>query len=863
MPGVPGVSGAGATGFQLVDTFLGRTRFDSPLGEEALKNRAWYAPNCRRFLDAIDAVSVRRHVEEAGDKELAGLFQSVLDAYAGDRGYLGVHRRKVYGFIQTSFKLGRSSTASGITGGFRDRTWRETDEELGKAKDERYLAMFRHAPTARLAQRRPAGHSDHVQRVALDLRDTGLVFRPGDRCAILPEHTAALVERTLRALGATADRRVPLSARWRRALQERSGAPPPPDLALGELLRHARLRPLDREVGKRLALLSGSHRLWELLDAHEEDRVELWDAIELAARAGYDVTRLWRAELWQDEALTRIVPPEPQRMYSMSDRPDGRLASSLTLTVGRLVFASPGPDGEPVERRGTGSTYLSQAAADGDAVNVRVVRPLRFAPVAAARPIVMFAGGTGIAPFRGFIRDRAGDPAAGPTWLFAAARSPRELPYLEELSALAKDGRLQLRTAFSREAVEGVAPRRIGAAIAEPADAAVLRHLLGDGDGVFYVCGQGAFAASVIDALGAVAAGDGGGPAGAAAAIRRLVGSGRLRTDLFTTFAPRSAAGVAGSGTYDASELVLHNDARHGWWMAINGIVYDMTEFRELHPGGLRIIDDNAGVDATSEYRAVLHHEDSEIEAMLSMYKAGFMRRLTFGRAWGVALHRGGMRYVPLRDAFAAWLRHLYSVVEYQNALRNDAAVLGVALTSGEAAAAPTALKLMLAADLQGRILDTYLPGIAGRGLVDLWELACGLFDPAADATELPRALAAGAGASRAGAATAAFRDVVARRALDPAGAWPHVHALLDADAELIDRVKLALRDGAIVFETHEERAMEHGAPVLAALRTIPPAVAAFHEAVATIIRRDLSITDTASVQDAGRGPIAPSQPAA
>ena len=583
VPGVPGVSGAGATAFALVDTFLGRTRFESPLGDEALKNRAWFAPNCRRFLDAIDAVSVRSYVQQAGDRELAGLFQSVLDAYAGDRGYLGVHRRKVYGFIQTAFKLGRSATASGITGGFRERTWRETDEHLSQARDERYLAMFSHAPTARLAERRAAGSSDHVQRVALDVRDTGLVFRPGDRCAVQPEHTPALVQRTLTALRAGADRRVPLNARWRRAMHERTGRPPPPELALGELLRHAQLRPLDRAVGKRLALLSGSGRLWELLDAHEEDRVELWDAIELAAHAGYDVTRLWRAELWQDEALTRIVPPEPQRMYSVSDRPDARLASGLTLTVGRLAFASAGPDGEPVERRGTGSTYLSHAAADGAAVSVRVVRPLRFAPVAASRPVVMFAGGTGIAPFRGFIRDRAGDPAAGPTWLFAAARSPRELPYLEELGALAADGRLQLRTAFSREPVDGVAPRRIGAAIAEPADAAVLRDLLGDGDGVFYVCGQGAFAVSVLDALGAVAAGNGG---DATTAIRRLVGSGRLRTDLFTTFAPRSAAGVAGSGTYDASDLVLHNDAEHGWWMAINGIVYDMTEFRECTPAG-------------------------------------------------------------------------------------------------------------------------------------------------------------------------------------------------------------------------------------------------------------------------------------
>ena len=838
--GVPGVSGAGSTGFQLVDTFLGRTRFDSPLGVDAQRNRAWYAPNCRRFLDAVDAVSVRGYISEAGDKELAGLFQSVLDAYAGDRGYLGVHRRKVYGFSQTAYKVGRPASASGISGGFADRTWREVDRHLSEARDERYLAMFEAPQTAIHADRTPAGRSDHVQRVTLDVHDTGLVFRPGDRCAILPEHTTELVQRTLTALRASADRRVPVSARWRRALQQRFGTECPAELGLGELLRYARLRPLDRVVGKRLALLSGSDALWRLLEARDEDRVELWDALELAARAGYDVTRLWRAELWQDEALTRMIPPEPERMYSVSDRPDGDpFAPELVLTTGQLAFTSPGPDGEPVARHGTGSTYLARAAADGAPVTVRVVRPLRFAPVAASRPIVMFAGGTGIAPFRGFVRDRAGDPAAGPTWLFAAAQSRAALPYLDELGALAAAGRLQLRTAFSREEVDGVAPRRIGAAIAEPADAAFLRHLLRDGDGVFYVCGQGAFAVSVLDALGAIAADD---PSDGAAAIRELVGSGRLRTDLFTTFAPRSAAGVAGAGVHDASELVLHNDAEHGWWTAINGIVYDMTEFRQLHPGGLRIIDDNAGLDATSEYRAVLHHEDSEIEAMLAMYKSGFMRRLSFGRAWGIALHRGALRYVPLRDAFATWLRRLYLVVEYQNSLRNDVAVLSGQLTTAEQAGEPTALKLMLAADIQGRILNSYVPGIGGDGLRELWELACGLFDPDADPTELARALADddAAAAGRARAATQAFRAAVAGGDLDPAAAWPHVEALLAAAAELVDHVKLALRDGAIVFETHEARALAHGAPVLAALRTIPPAIAAFHERVARIVEDDL-----------------------
>lgn len=849
--GVPGVSGAGSTGFQLVDTFLGRTRFDSPLGAEARKARSWFAPNCRRFLDAIEETSVRRFVDESGDHELAGLFQSVLEAYAGDRGYLGVHRRKVYGFIEVAFKVGRPSTASGITGTFVDRTWHETDSHLGEARAERYLEFFSHAQVARLAGRTPAA-GERIQTIELDVTGTGVVFRPGDRCAVLPEQTDELVQSTLASLRATADRQVPLTSRWRAALHRRFGSETPATLPLVDVLRYAQLRPLGRHVAKHLQRLSGSSALAEMLEAREEDQFEFRDAVELAAASGYDVTRLWRAELWQDEAIARFVPPAAARMYSVSTPPDREpFATELRLTVGSLEFASPGPDGQVQPRHGAGSTFLVRSAAPGAPVTIQVVRPLRFAlPGDPAQPIVMFAGGTGIAPFWGFVKARAADPRSGPTWLFCAARTRAELPYFAELDAFAKDGALELRTAFSREEVDGTPPRRIDAALREPETAAALRGFLnGDpgsaGAALFYVCGQAAFAATVLDALREVAAEDEG---DGRPAVRRLVGEGRLMTDLFTTFTPRSAPGVAGSGVYEASDLVLHNDAEHGWWMAINGAIYDMTEFRQLHPGGFRIIDDNAGLDATSEYEAVLHHEDPEIEATLAMYKAGFLRRLDFRRAWGIALVAGKIRYIPLVDAYKAWIRHLYLVVEQQNGIRNDAGVLDYALTSVERPEELTPLKLMLAADLQGRMLSRYLPGLVGDGLDELWALACGLFDPDADATELPRLLAElarGEPGTRAQDATQRLCDAVRTRSIDAAAAGALLRDLHAANDALHNGIKLLLRDGLMVFEKHESQTIEHGAePVLACLRAVPDVVATFYEQVADAIDGYLPPTD-------------------
>ena len=832
--GVPGVSGADATALRLVDQFLGRTRFETPLGADAVRVRAWYAPNVRRFLDGVDELAVRDYARR-GDPELVGLFQSLVDAWTGERGYLATHRRKVYGYVQTGYKVGRSPTASGLAGSFSQRPWRIVAGQLDAAREERHEELFACPQRARLMQRVPAGPDpDGTRRIVLDVANTGTVHRPGDRCSVMPLNAPDLIARTLEALGARGDEAVPLAGPWRAWLRMQAGGPAPEHAPVRDVLAQARLRPLSRAVGKVLAELSGSAELIAVLEARSEDQHEVWEAIEMASEAGYDPRRMWRAALWRDECLTRILAPIERRMYSISDRPDKQpLPGTIELTVGPLLLGPRSPrDGER-SRRGTASTYLTRDATIGSFVDLKVVRPVRFRLPEASRPVVMFAGGTGIAPFRGFIAERMAAPGAAPTWLFAAARTRAELPYREELERLAADGRLELRTAISRETVNGSASRRIGAAVAENAEA--LSDMLGDA--VFYVCGRAAFADSVVAALASAA---GGGEAGRAT-IRRLVGERRLMSDLFTTFAPAAAAGLHGADVYDVTELVEHNDDEHGRWIAISGLVYDVSEFRHLHAGGSPIIDDNAGLDATAEYRAVAHHEDSEIEAMLAMFKIGFMRRYDFGSHWGVAVHGGGMRYVSLHDLFRVWVRQLYLTVEMQNALRNDVAFMGSPLARGDDGQTLTPLKLMLGAELHGRFLGSYLPEVAGDALQELWALSCGLLDPDAEATAMARRLRAAAHSPAGRAAKAGnerFRALVARREVDPRGCGELLEQLQAADATLLAGVKRRLRTGLRAFEVHEARVLQRGPEVLDCLRSIGTEVESFHRCLADVWER-------------------------
>jgi cytochrome b5 len=55
--------------------------------------------------------------------------------------------------------------------------------------------------------------------------------------------------------------------------------------------------------------------------------------------------------------------------------------------------------------------------------------------------------------------------------------------------------------------------------------------------------------------------------------------------------------------------------ARHNWpgdiWMAIDGIVYDVTMYQDDHPGGDILLHEAMGTDATTAFHDVQHSQDA------------------------------------------------------------------------------------------------------------------------------------------------------------------------------------------------------------------------------------------------------------
>ena len=148
------------------------------------------------------------------------------------------------------------------------------------------------------------------------------------------------------------------------------------------------------------------------------------------------------------EMLSLLAP----RYYSISSSPASD-PSRCSVTV--AVVAGAASSGRGIYK-GICSNYLAGRRA-GETIHatVRETKAGFRLPDDASVPIIMIGPGTGLAPFRGFLQERAARKAKGatlgPAMLFFGCRHPdRDYLYADELKAFAADGITELHTAFSR-----------------------------------------------------------------------------------------------------------------------------------------------------------------------------------------------------------------------------------------------------------------------------------------------------------------------------------------------------------------------------------------------------------------------------
>jgi cytochrome P450 / NADPH-cytochrome P450 reductase len=181
-----------------------------------------------------------------------------------------------------------------------------------------------------------------------------------------------------------------------------------------------------------------------------------------------------------------LLPPLRPRYYSISSSPS--TSATCDITVG--VLQGPARSGDGIFT-GVCSGHLTLSGSDST-VFVFVRKPtIPFRPPENPHvPMIMVGAGTGMAPFRGFLQERAGMKERGvpvaESLLYYGCRNPDvDFLYSEELQAFEKAGVARLRMAFSRAPEDG--RRYVQHVIA--ADADQVWDLLEQG-AVVYVCGN-------------------------------------------------------------------------------------------------------------------------------------------------------------------------------------------------------------------------------------------------------------------------------------------------------------------------------------------------------------------------------------
>ena len=338
-----------------------------------------------------------------------------------------------------------------------------------------------------------------VRHVVIDLEGSNLVYEPGDSIGITAPNDPALVEALLTALHADGSEPVACHDGITRPLRE----------AFSLHLDIA--RPLDRTT-----------ELLAMASAHPNDAAalrKLTDADLLDLIEAFPSARPPLAD------LARSLPLLKPRLYS--------IASSLRATPGQvhLCVGVVRTERRRRLRHGIASSFLADRAAGFGDVQASITTSHFRLPTDPTTPVIMCGPGTGIAPFRAFLQERAALQQRGRTWLFFGdQREATDFLFKPELQGWLEDGTLsRLDVAFSRDQAS-----KIYVQDRMREKAADLWRWLQEG-GHFYICGDAMRMAKDVDAaLRGIAISQGGmNEAQARDWIIALARQGRYQRDVY------------------------------------------------------------------------------------------------------------------------------------------------------------------------------------------------------------------------------------------------------------------------------------------------------------------------------------------
>ncbi len=372
-----------------------------------------------------------------------------------------------------------------------------------------------------------------TRHITLRLPD-GVSYCVGDHIAIYARNRAEIVDRLLERLALAPDAVLVLQGQGARVRHLPIGTPVTARQLLSDFVELQ--DPLTRRDLRALAARAHNETTRAALGALVEES----DASRAAFEAEITAPRLTVTDIllrYSDiqpgiEGLLELCAAIRPRFYSISSTPLED-AGCVSLTVGTLDAPAWSGVGQ---YRGVASSYL-MSVVSGQSVLGYVRRPNPpFAPPGDARlPMVLIGPGTGIAPLRGFLRQRAAQLRAGETvgrsLLFYGCRHPdHDWFYRDEMADWAREGVADVHVAFS--SLEGHPHRYVQDALRDAGDA--VWAAIGEGAPI-YVCGDGRFMAPAVRAALIAICQDKQGMdhAEASAWLEALIQSGLYQQDVF------------------------------------------------------------------------------------------------------------------------------------------------------------------------------------------------------------------------------------------------------------------------------------------------------------------------------------------
>ncbi|HGE7139827.1 TPA: NADPH-dependent assimilatory sulfite reductase flavoprotein subunit [Klebsiella aerogenes] len=266
-----------------------------------------------------------------------------------------------------------------------------------------------------------------VRHIEIDLGDSGLRYQPGDALGVWYQNDPALVKELVELLWLKGDEPVTVEGKT---------------LPLAQALEwHFELTVNTANIVENYATLTRSETLLLLVG----DKAQLQHYA--ATTPIVDMVRFSPAQL-DAEALIGLLRPLTPRLYSIASS-QAEAENEVHVTVGVVRY-----DIEGRARAGGASSFLADRVEEDGEVRIFIEHNDNFRlPANPQTPVIMIGPGTGIAPFRAFMQQRAAEGAEGKNWLFFGnPHFTEDFLYQVEWQSYVKEGVLsRIDLAWSRD----------------------------------------------------------------------------------------------------------------------------------------------------------------------------------------------------------------------------------------------------------------------------------------------------------------------------------------------------------------------------------------------------------------------------